>query len=197
MAVNDYLGRHDTLEPIVVPLYDNLLGLPIVLGLSGRSFAVGENVVVVAVYHDFSRFGVFLEDHLVIVTIDRDACYVVLRFNVECHVMVVDDEGLRLMTWLRLGLALSTTSVPALSVLLMAMRVPLVLGRSPIPPVASLITLAGLLLGICSLAELGGHVQTLICKLTDIHKVLHIGHPLHILVNQVLLGHVLALTLMV
>ena len=70
MAVNDYLARHDTLESIVVALYDNLLGLPIVLGIGGRSFAVGENIVVVAVDHDFGRFGVLLEDYLIVVAID-------------------------------------------------------------------------------------------------------------------------------
>lgn len=198
MSVNDYLRCHDTLEPVVVSLDDDLMSLPVTLGFGGLWLTVGENIVVMAVDHDLSRFGVLLKYDLVIMAIDGDAFHVVLRFHVERYVVVVNNQALRFSLRLRLRMTLPATSVASLSVLLvllLLMRMCVSVGLSVIltpsaPPVASLVALCGLLLRLHRLVKLRSHIQALV------HQVRQLRHSLHILVDQVLLGHMLALTLM-
>ena len=123
MSVDNYLTRHEALESIVMPLHDDLLSLTVVFAFYCTWITVWEDVIVVAVYHDFRRFGVFLEYDLVIVPIDSNACDIVLRLNVECDIVIVNNQALRLSHWLRLLLAVATASMTAWSLLLIRIRV--------------------------------------------------------------------------
>lgn len=195
MSVNNYLRCHDTLESVVMALNDDLVSLPVVLGFGGLWLTVGENIVVVAVDHDLSCLGVLLKYDLVVMAIDGDAFHVVLRFHVKRYIMVVDNQALRFSLRLRLRLTLPAASVTTLSVLLLLLLMRMCVSMSlslasSTPPVTSLVALCGLLLRLHRLVKLRSHIQALI------HQVRQLRHALHVLVDQVLLGHMLALTLM-
>ena len=94
--------------------------------------------------------------------IDCDASYIVLCLDVQCDIMIIDNQALRLSHLLTLTLTRLIIPNSALSLLLHCL---LLLILRPAARIA-LQTLINLLLHLHLLA---GHVQALICKLAYIH----------------------------